>query len=613
MKKAVSCILPFVLPLVLTAAPVTVEQAKKATANWVRGRRSLDRKLGRNVVSAETYAATNGAPFHVVKLDAGFVVTTGDTTLDPVIVHSSGDDLTPDERNPLWVLVRKDVALRAQAAGLVAATGLVKKVSTAAAGTSAGLSAAERAWADLLADDDGAQNTATNGLSVRTLRSVASVADVRVEPLVQSTWDQMGVGSKYVYNYYTPNHVYCGCVATAGAQIMRYFEWPKTAMSTFTCSHCSYQGTTQTYTTQGGTYDWSNMPLKPTSSIMETQQKAIGKLTSDLGICTGMKYTSSGSGTGGYMLRFAFTEHFGYSNAMIMQRTSCTDEETKRAFISNFEAGLPVAVFVGESGKDGGHAIVGDGYGYSGGTLCYHLNLGWGGSCDAWYAPPDLAAGGYDFNVIDGFVYNIYTNGSANAVICSGRILDSSGNPIAGATVEAVKNGVAQKRLTTNEKGSYAFILSAGSYTVKATYGAVSGTLSVKLSACTSLRIITDNSSDYFGYYYESPTPTVGNVCDQDITLSVATYEVLEHPAFVPYTQVTRSADGTTSGKVASRFEDGEGNVVYSLLTEHGRAYALGLDGYPEGAWVTGDGTPQLLKAKKLSSGEYSVLVKAAE
>jgi hypothetical protein len=38
-----------------------------------------------------------------------------------------------------------------------------------------------------------------------------------VSPLVQSKWDQRYVGGKATYNYYTTNHWYCGCVATAMA------------------------------------------------------------------------------------------------------------------------------------------------------------------------------------------------------------------------------------------------------------------------------------------------------------------------------------------------------------------------------------------------------------
>jgi len=88
--------------------------------------------------------------------------------------------------------------------------------------------------------------------------------------------------------------------------------------------------------------------------------------------------------------------------------------------------------------------------------------------------------------------------------------------------------------------------------------------------------------------------------------------EVLEHPAFVPFTQVTRTAGGVTVEKVASCFTNGD-EIVYSLLTERGRQYVLGLDGQPVGTWVTGDGRPQLLRAPTLASGIYQVLTKESK
>ena len=208
---------------------------------------------------------------------------------------------------------------------------------------------------------------------------------------------------------------------------MRYFEWPRSDVNVaqFTNPYCAVAGVTQTMTTQGGYYDWSLMPLVPSSSISTEQRQAIGKLTSDIGICVGMSYASGGSGAGGYMLAEAFTNRFGYANALAAQwgddenvvDISGTDD-MKNALLSNFDAGLPVAI--GLSG-DGGHEIVGDGYGYSGDTLYLHFNMGWSGSDDAWYAPPNMA-GTCNFSVLNGFVCNVFTNSAdKGAVRCPKR------------------------------------------------------------------------------------------------------------------------------------------------------------------------------------------------
>ncbi len=55
---------------------------------------------------------------------------------------------------------------------------------------------------------------------------IASVSDVWVAPLVGSAWGQSSESGNLCYNYFTPNNWPSGCVATAMAQLMRYYEYP---------------------------------------------------------------------------------------------------------------------------------------------------------------------------------------------------------------------------------------------------------------------------------------------------------------------------------------------------------------------------------------------------
>ena len=208
----------------------------------------------------------------------------------------------------------------------------------ATAGSSSG-SNNEAKWSRLLGKSGGL---------LRASQGVFSVSDVRVAPLVQSKWNQGNVEGSPCYNYYTPNHYVCGCVATAGAQIMRYFQWPRSDVNVaqFTNPYCKVAGVAQTMTTKGGCYDWGSMPLVPDSSITDDERQAIGKLTSDIGICVGMAYASGGSSAGGYMLSEAFTNHYGYANALSFEWDGdiSGSDDMKNALLSNFDAGLPVAI-----------------------------------------------------------------------------------------------------------------------------------------------------------------------------------------------------------------------------------------------------------------------------
>jgi len=544
------------------AAEVTADSAAIAARCWLQDDASLGCALGSGIDSVRTCSPQGDATFHVVKLDGGgFVVMSSDTTREPVVAFSSGGDLVESDDNPLWVLLKNDLALRT---GGDSASGGAKRLRVLASEDDSGN---EAKWRRLLGGG--------SRFAVKSGDGRSSISDVRVAPLVQSKWNQGNVGDDYCYNYYTPNHYVCGCVATAGAQIMRYFQWPLSSVSVapFTNPYCAVAGALRTLTSQGGYCDWSQMPLVPDGSIADAERQAIGRLTSDIGIGVGMDYDSAGNGgssSSGYMLAEVFTNRYGYANALAAQwgRDVSDSDGMKNALLSNFDAGLPVAISLRDN--TGGHEIVGDGYGYSDGTLYLHFNMGWSGTDDAWYAPPQMAGSQCNFNVLNGFVCNVFTNRSdAGGVICSGRVLDATGSPIANAVVSAKKRGAVVKSATTDAKGIYAFVLPAGSYVLSASSGGASATKNVSLSANVGIRIIT--SGDSFGSYYTSPTPSVGNRCGQDITISgVAgvSEPQFDPPSclFYPSTNVTISC--ATPGATIRYTRDGtdptESSPVYS-------------------------------------------------
>ena len=535
-----------------SAATVTADQAKTAVQRWLRDDPALGCPIQGAVGEVRTCTPTNGASFHVVKLAAGgFVVTSADTRRAPVVAFSSGADLVEDDTNPLWVLLKRDLAIRAQGGSSGGGAQLM------GAAPSEVEAANEAKWAKLLG----------GGAQLMSAQGISSVSDVRVAPLVQSKWNQDDVGGGYCYNYYTPNHYVCGCVATAGAQIMRYFCYPTAAMPPYTNENCAVNGTPTTLITQGGTYSWELMPLVPANSSMtDAQRQAIGKLTSDVGICCNMNYKSGGSSSGGYMLAHVFTNHFGYASAQVANWN--TDQSgsanVKNALLSNFDAGLPVALGL-DSDYDGGHEIVGDGYGYSDGTLYIHFNMGWGGYDDAWYAPPAMETTQYDFSILDGVVYNVFTNLPLNTVICSGRVLDASGIPVENAMVTAKISGTSTivQSVTSNAKGIYALTLPAAAYTITATSCGTSASVGVTLSENVSIEYAPGGS------YWTLPKPQVNNVCENDIVLtgvaSVAEPQFTPSSClFYPSTNVTISC--ATAGATIRYTDDGSDPTESSTL-----------------------------------------------
>ncbi|NLE60132.1 MAG: hypothetical protein GX616_17415, partial [Planctomycetes bacterium] len=421
------------------------------------------------------------AQYYVVYLEpVGFVIVPADDEVEPIIAFVMGSVYDPSDSNPLGALVSKDVPSR------------VTVVRQEAAAGRRGVAAADGAkakWALL-------QGMADHGVLATPPEGLGSISDVRVSPLVESKWDQAEVGGNYCYNYYTPNHYVCGCVATAASQLMRYHQHPTTGVGTRSFQ-IYVDGSPQSRALrggdgQGGPYDWANMVLVPGFGTSDTARKAIGALTHDAGITVNMDYSYWGSGADTLQVASALKDVFAYDNAVKGYNGGQNiGEPLKQMANPNLDAGLPV--LLGITGPSGGHAIVCDGYGFELSTLYHHLNLGWSGYYDAWYyLPSGLASVG--FTSIYKCVYNVYTTGSGE--IISGRITDADGDPLQGAEVTAQGTGAVYTS-TSDAKGIYALakLPSSSQFTIsveRAGYG------------FTDRQVSTGTSEDY--------RPTTGNV-----------------------------------------------------------------------------------------------------
>ena len=382
----------------------------------------------------------------------------------------------------------------------------------------------EKKWAELLS---GRQLKGT---------SRTSISDVRVNTLLTTSWRQSGSNGE---NYYTPpygtgdsyNYV-CGCVATAGAQIMYYWMHPtdsvallKNYTGTVTIDGTDYEWTVQDgYKTSansgytpwgvafGGTYNWAGM----TSNDSTTKKQSIGKLTLDVGRSVHMGYSNDGSGSHYSLLATRLTDQFQYKNAaLIIKKDGCSLDEIKKAILPSLDLKSPCGVSVP------GHAIVADGYGYNNGTLYVHFNMGWGGTDNAWYNPPDLTDARTKYTSIDSIIYNVYPPricSDSGRTIVSGRLLSNTGAVVANTTVTARnRSSGATYTATTDSKGIYALLVPAANYTISATKDNCTTSTNLTVAACVSTRLANDTGSSY---YPNSPTPVIGNIHGVELTLN---------------------------------------------------------------------------------------------
>ena len=423
------------------AYPVTSREAEAAARNWLAsspvhfGRIVTDTKVSR----VETYEVDSGSNFfYVVYLEPkGFIVLPADDRLEPIIVFSpDAIAFVPSDQNPLGALVTLDISWRLDTVEVMEKSSAASEIAVSA----------QQKWNRLL---DPTDRTSSRGY--------ADIDDVRVAPLVQSKWSQATVGGEKCYNYYTPNNYVCGCVATAMAQIMRFHQWPATAVGTPTFT-IKVDGVEQDRSLiggdgAGGPYNWANMPLDPKNEVLtEAQRQAIGKLTHDAGVSCGMWYTQYGSGATTLAAAIQLVETFGYGNCVEGNSYDTGNTGIPPAIFSivaqpNLDAGYPFILSI--SGEQW-HAVVCDGYGYNTSTLYHHLNIGAGGSYDAWFNLPTVDAY-YNYDALEYCTYNIFKEGAGE--IISGRVMDSLGTPLTGVTVAAVPGEYSD---TTDETGIYA-------------------------------------------------------------------------------------------------------------------------------------------------------------
>lgn len=509
MKNKIIMLALLALAFQVQAIPVTQSQAALAARAWVRRGGMLGAKIGNTVLAVKTQVTTDGAPYHVVQMTGGgTVITSGDTEVEPVVLFSGEtiDEVALDENGPLYALLNSDLSKRTpesariqpvqvkNAGPKLMATAPATATSSSAA-PAVGNSRNAKAWSQLIAE--GTASLRTQKLMAANPTKV-DPGDLRVGALVKSKWNQDWARGMKCYNYYTPNNYVCGCVATATAQLMRYYHGPATDDEQFGGGlgiplpeknvypykrECVVDSVRTNLMMQGGTYAWDAMPLVPAAygSLTEAHCQNIGKLTSDFGIAIYMDYSISGSGSFNFNQSKVLTEVFGYKQAIYYtvdngkKEIADNSAALTRSMFANFDAGCPVLLGISMTGKTTGHAIIADGYGYNDSIPYVHLNMGWAGSDDMWYNLPNMLEAGYD--TIDGLTYNIFPDkgsvdmktGKTSAAVISGRVLDEDGKGYGACTVEICKAGdyTPIAKVSPSELGVWGAVIEPGLYDIQ--------------------------------------------------------------------------------------------------------------------------------------------------
>lgn len=178
------------------------------------------------------------------------------------------------------------------------------------------------------------------------------------------------------FNKYTPGNYVTGCVATAGAIVMKHHGYP--AKGTGSHSY-TWNGKTLTANFEHD-YDWANMPAKY-DGTNDAAFDGVARLMSDLGVAVEMQYAQSGSAAYIGNLITALQTYFGYSKLSYLASIDDMEAEAwKEKLRGEINANRPI-LYSASDASAGGHAFVIDGYrGES-----FSVNWGWGGYCDGCY------------------------------------------------------------------------------------------------------------------------------------------------------------------------------------------------------------------------------------
>jgi len=223
----------------------------------------------------------------------------------------------------------------------------------------------------------------------------------KVEPLLGNiAWSQRTpFNDNCPYDSVNKTRYPAGCVATAMAQIMYFYKWPKKGSG----SHgYSWNKKTLSADFANTTYGWDKMlPNYINASASEESRKAAAQLVYHCGVSVDMDYNLNGSSAFLIDAISALYKYFGYDNGMkLLNRLYYRTSEWETIIKDELDNGRPV-FYRGENENEFGHAFVCDGYNQDG---YFHFNWGWSGTSNGYFLTTALDYDWYDSStVIQGF------------------------------------------------------------------------------------------------------------------------------------------------------------------------------------------------------------------
>jgi hypothetical protein len=225
--------------------------------------------------------------------------------------------------------------------------------------------------------------------------------DVTIPPLITCDWGQQAP----FYNQcpvYMGERSVTGCVATAMAQVIYYWKFPDRLPSLGAYSTRNHHIWVSSL--PGKELDWDNMIDNYNATPYNAaQSEAVATLMRYCGQAVRMDYSPTGSGAYVYQ-QLSAMKAFGYNpNATELGKGTLPYDEWDEILQQELLAGRPI-LYSANDPMAGGHAFVVDGY-FNG---KYHVNWGWNGNYNGYFALGAFNVRGYSFLQSQEILHEIY-------------------------------------------------------------------------------------------------------------------------------------------------------------------------------------------------------------
>lgn len=237
-----------------------------------------------------------------------------------------------------------------------------------------------------------------------------------IPPMISSEWNQCAP-----YNNLLPEHngsiPYTGCVATAMAQIMRYYEWPMKGRGAiqWTCNR-DYTSHDHVFNFEDAVFDWENMVDKYDETATPQEEVAVARLMYACGAAAEMQYGYSASGSYLYLAASGLQEYLQYNRGMEYLECKWFESLDQWDYIcyTELSEGRPI-LYGGENDeRHTRHAFVLDGYSEEG---MYHINWGFGGENNGYFKLTDFSYPGGSYRLNHSMVRGIKPMNEASVFI----------------------------------------------------------------------------------------------------------------------------------------------------------------------------------------------------